>query len=63
LRAIRIDPIASRVKRADIVHNSDPERLALLPEGERKKLSEKYTEALELLDAPMSLPERMWSDS
>jgi len=54
LRAIRIDPIASRVKRADIVHNSDPERLALLPADERKKLNEKYTKALELLSAQVS---------
>ena len=55
LHGIRSNPLALRVKLADLAHNSDPERLALLEQqGEegRKiaaRLKEKYTKAYQIL--------------
>jgi (p)ppGpp synthase/HD superfamily hydrolase len=39
------------VKAADVADNSDPERLALLPEQSRERLRSKYHHAREILDA------------
>jgi len=42
----KANPIAARVKVADMRHNSSPERLACLTYPEQEYLSEKYKEAL-----------------
>lgn len=44
--------LARAVKIADLRDNSDPARLALLPEKDRARLSRKYAAALEALGAP-----------
>lgn len=41
----KANPIARRVKLADMAHNCSPERLAALPYGEQEYLSKKYGEA------------------
>lgn len=43
------DPIARLVKVADIMDNSDPERLSRLPESKQKRLRAKYGEAMDYL--------------
>jgi (p)ppGpp synthase/HD superfamily hydrolase len=48
-RALRENPIALAVKRADIADNTDPARTALLPEEQRERLRAKYEHALEVL--------------
>lgn len=52
IRALRDDPIAATVKRADLLHNSDEARLALCPisDAEKNRLREKYQKALTLLE-------------
>lgn len=52
IRALRDDPIAAIVKRADLLHNSDESRLALCPisEAEKNRLRQKYQKALTLLE-------------
>ncbi len=50
LRALAEDPLARAVKREDLAHNSDPERLASLSPEERRRLTEKYRAARALLD-------------
>lgn len=52
IRALRDDPIAATVKRADLLHNSDESRLALCPisEAEKNRLCQKYQKALTLLE-------------
>lgn len=47
--AIRTDPIALAVKRADIADNTDPARLALLDPATQARLRAKYTAALTAL--------------
>ena len=42
----KANPIAARVKVADMRHNSSPQRLACLTYPEQEYLSEKYKEAL-----------------
>ena len=42
---IRTDPLALRVKLADLADNSDPDRLALLDRQSRERLEAKYTHA------------------
>lgn len=42
-------PGALLVKRADLAHNSDPERLAALPEATAERLTAKYARMRELL--------------
>jgi (p)ppGpp synthase/HD superfamily hydrolase len=42
-------PRAVLIKRADIADNSDPARLARLPEDQRQRLAKKYAEAMALL--------------
>ncbi len=42
-------PGALLVKEADLAHNADPARLAVLPEPTRKRLTEKYTRMRALL--------------
>ncbi|MBP1326612.1 (p)ppGpp synthase/HD superfamily hydrolase [Leucobacter exalbidus] len=48
-RAIRRDPIALRVKLADIDDNTDPVRTAQLDEATRERLARKYAHAREVL--------------
>lgn len=48
---VAADPLALRVKRADIADNSGPERLAKLPEATRIRLQDKYAHALAALAA------------
>ena len=43
------DPITHLVKEADIWHNSRPERLALLSNGDQARLTVKYTKACKAL--------------
>ena len=49
VRAIRANPVAVKVKLADLAHNSDPARLAVLSEETRRRLSRKYAEAKRIL--------------
>ena len=46
---VRSDPLARRVKLADIASNTDPTRLAELDEPTRERLTEKYRTALAAL--------------
>jgi (p)ppGpp synthase/HD superfamily hydrolase len=46
---IRATPGALLVKEADLAHNADPERLAVLDEATRKRLTEKYARMRALL--------------
>lgn len=46
---IREDPVALRVKLADIEHNTDPTRIARLEPQDRARLAAKYAHALEQL--------------
>lgn len=48
-RAIRRDPVALRVKLADIADNTDPARAARLDEATRERLAQKYAHAREIL--------------
>ena len=52
MRALRDNPIAATVKRADLLHNSDQSRLALSPtdDATRARLCQKYQKALAILD-------------
>lgn len=46
---VRKSERARRVKIADVMHNSDPSRLALLDPGTQARLTEKYARALSAL--------------
>jgi len=46
---VRVNQIARVVKRADIADNTDPQRMALLDEPTRNRLSRKYALALAVL--------------
>jgi (p)ppGpp synthase/HD superfamily hydrolase len=46
---VKTNPIALRVKLADIASNTDPERVALLDEATRERLAVKYEKALAAL--------------
>ncbi|MEU5599443.1 HD domain-containing protein [Streptomyces sp. NPDC020298] len=48
-RRILATPGALLVKEADLAHNADPERLAVLDAATRKRLTEKYTRMRALL--------------
>ena len=48
--------LSRAVKIADLRDNSDPARLALLPERDRTRLAKKYAAALEALGATPSAP-------
>lgn len=51
---VMADPLAPRVKRADVSHNADPARLALVPEeATRARLQAKYERTAELLGATL----------
>lgn len=50
MRRVAHDPLALEVKRADIADNSDPQRLALLPDEIADRLREKYRQSTALLD-------------
>jgi len=51
VRSIKSDPIAVKVKRADLLHNSNPGRLASLPPDTAERLKKKYSEALRVLES------------
>lgn len=50
VKALKTNPIAAAVKRADLLHNSDLSRLGHSTTGTDIKRTEKYRRALELLD-------------
>jgi len=50
-QAISEHPLAREVKLADLADNSDPGRLALLPESLRARLTQKYAAAYRALGA------------
>lgn len=50
-RAIRENPLAHEVKLADLADNSDPARLALLPDELQARLTRKYAAAYRALGA------------
>lgn len=52
LRDVNGNPLARRVKLADIEDNEDPERLNKLPKETRKRLEKKYSKAREELSLP-----------
>jgi len=49
-RRVAANQLALRVKRADLAHNSDPDRLAALPAATRVRLTAKYRHAAAVLD-------------
>lgn len=49
-RRVAANPVALRVKRADLTHNCDPERLAVLSAVTRERLAAKYQHAAAVLD-------------
>ncbi|AKU18072.1 HD domain-containing protein [Luteipulveratus mongoliensis] len=51
------DPLALKVKLADLDDNSDPERLALLDEATRERLTRKYAHARQRLAQGAESPE------
>ncbi|MFF9360834.1 HD domain-containing protein [Streptomyces griseoluteus] len=51
-RRILATPGAALVKQADLAHNADPARLAVLDEPTRTRLTEKYTRMRALLGRP-----------
>ncbi|MEW2318702.1 HD domain-containing protein [Streptomyces bauhiniae] len=51
-RRILATPGAALVKHADLAHNADPARLAVLDEPTRTRLAEKYTRMRTLLGQP-----------
>ena len=50
IRRVASVPGAALVKRADILHNTDPGRLAALDEKTRARLIKKYSAAVDILD-------------
>lgn len=50
IKKLEGNPISKKVKIADLMHNSDIERMRLLPEQERKRLTKKYEEAINYLN-------------
>lgn len=50
---LETDQLARTVKLADIADNSDPERLARLPEETQRRLRRKYVGALKILVPPL----------
>jgi (p)ppGpp synthase/HD superfamily hydrolase len=46
---VKADPLALRVKLADIAHNTSPKRMAVLRASEREYLQKKYRKALAFL--------------
>lgn len=55
-RRVRADPIALKVKLADIASNTDPARTALLDPATRSRLAEKYRAALIELSGHLPAP-------
>lgn len=49
-RRVAANQLALRVKRADLSHNGDPDRLAALPSSTRDRLTAKYRHAAAVLD-------------
>lgn len=55
-RVVRV-PGAVLVKRADLAHNSDPDRLARLAPKERARLERKYARVRQILDEAAERPD------
>jgi len=55
VREIRNDAIAVKVKLADLLHNSEPSRLASLPPDTAARLEKKYAEAMKILQFAVSM--------
>ena len=53
---VAADPLALRVKRADIADNTDPARVAALDPATRERLAAKYAHALAVLDREQAPP-------
>ncbi|MDR3282650.1 MAG: hypothetical protein LBS92_03450 [Candidatus Methanoplasma sp.] len=53
---IRGNPIAVKVKLSDIADNSRADRLSSLPEERRRRLTDKYGKAVEMLTNPINTP-------
>lgn len=51
---VKTDPLAARVKLADIADNMDPRRLEQLDQPTRERLIEKYAPALQVLTADLT---------
>lgn len=51
VRRAAADPLGRQVKLADNTHNADPARQKLLPATTRDRLTKKYAEAREILEA------------
>lgn len=49
---VKANRIALRVKRADIAHNTSPERLDCLDNHTAERLKKKYSRAIRFLDSP-----------
>ena len=58
VRRLRADPLAKRVKLADLQHNSDLSRLDTVTEDDLAR-AEKYREAIALLESDENLPDAM----
>ena len=56
LRRLAAVPGAADVKRCDVADNTDPQRMALLEDGERARLAGKYARTLRALDRPTGRP-------
>jgi len=50
VRRIKANPISSKIKLADLRHNSNPSRLASLPPDTAERLQRKYSEAIKILE-------------
>ena len=50
MKRILVDPIARKVKLADMKHNSHPTRNAMLPEPEKTRLMTKYIKWIEIFE-------------
>ncbi len=51
VRRAAVDPLGRLVKLADVTHNGDPARLALLDVATRERLTRKYAKARAVLEA------------
>ncbi len=61
VRRIRTNPIASAVKKADLMHNSDLSRLETVTERDRMRL-DKYSKALDILKKTEVVAALIWKD-
>lgn len=59
---VAANPLALKVKYADLADNGDPERLAMLEPEERRRLTAKYKHAHEVLAAESASSEEQLAD-